>query len=78
MADRLMYIPNDDTQIFPFWRLQLVVEIFGHTTQKPANQISIEVLKVVTNKKTLLKIFGISVTYKNIVSRRILIFSGKF
>ena len=26
MADKLMYIPNDDTQRYPFCRLQLVVE----------------------------------------------------
>ena len=30
MADKLMYIPNDNTQIT--W-LQLVVETFGHTTK---------------------------------------------
>ena len=47
MADKLMYIPNDDTQNYPekllyipsddtqncpFCRLQLVVETFGHST----------------------------------------------
>ena len=32
MADKLMYIPNDDTQIQPFCRLQLVIETFGHST----------------------------------------------
>ena len=26
MADKLMYIPNDDTQNYPFCRLKLVVE----------------------------------------------------
>ena len=26
MADKLIYIPNDDTQYCPFCRLQLVVE----------------------------------------------------
>ena len=31
IADKLMYMPNDDTQIYPFWRLQLVVETFGHS-----------------------------------------------
>ena len=25
-----MYIPNEDTQSYPFYRLQLVVETFGH------------------------------------------------
>ena len=32
MADNLKYIPNDDTQNYPFCRLQLVVESFGHST----------------------------------------------
>ena len=29
MADKLMYIPNDDTQNYPLCRLPLVVETFG-------------------------------------------------
>ena len=32
MADDLMYIPNDATQNYPFCRLQLVDETFGHST----------------------------------------------
>ena len=32
MADQLMYIPDDVTQNYPFYRLQLVVETFGHST----------------------------------------------
>ena len=32
MADKLMYILNDDKQNYPFWRLQLVVETFEHLT----------------------------------------------
>ena len=33
MADKLMYIPNmDETQNYPFCRLQLVVERLGHST----------------------------------------------
>ena len=28
MADKLMYIPNDDTEYYPFCRLKLVVETF--------------------------------------------------
>ena len=32
MANKLMYIPNDDTQYYSFCRLQLVVETFGHST----------------------------------------------
>ena len=32
MAEKLMYIPYDDTQNYPLQRLQLVVEMFGHLT----------------------------------------------
>ena len=51
MADKLNYIPNDDTQNYPSFRLQLEVQIFGHS-----NQNSIKVPKVVKpiNKKPLL------------------------
>ena len=31
MADKLMCIPNDETQIYPFCRLKLVVETFQHS-----------------------------------------------
>ena len=31
MADKFMYIPNDDTQNHPLCILQLVVETFKHT-----------------------------------------------
>ena len=34
MADKLMYIHNDDTQSYSFCRLQLVVETFVHSTKK--------------------------------------------
>ena len=32
MASKLIYIPNDDAQNYPFCRLQLVVETFEHST----------------------------------------------
>ena len=32
MSDKLMYIPNDDTQKYPYYRLYVVVETFGHLT----------------------------------------------
>ena len=53
MADNLMYIPNDNTQNYPFFILQLVVETLGLNIL--TNQNSIQVSKVVkpTNKKTL-------------------------
>ena len=39
MADKLMYILNANTQNYPFYKLQLVVEMRGHSTNKPTNQI---------------------------------------
>ena len=32
IVDKLMYILNDETQNYPFFRLQLVFETFGHLT----------------------------------------------
>ena len=32
MADELIHIPNDDTQNYPLFRLQLVIEMFIHST----------------------------------------------
>ena len=32
LADKLIYIPNDDAQNYPFRRLQLVIEKFGRPT----------------------------------------------
>ena len=40
MADKSMYIPNDDTQNYLFWRLQLMVEKFEHQLNKPTQQNS--------------------------------------
>ena len=55
-----MYIPNVDTQNYPFGRLQLVVETFGQSNNKQTNYNWIKVPKVgkPTNKKTFLKDFG--------------------
>ena len=33
MADKLIYIFNNDTQNYPFYRLKLVVETFEHLTK---------------------------------------------
>ena len=45
----MIYIPNDDTQNNPFCRLQLVIEMFGHSTlwtnqfdESPKNYLAIE------------------------------------
>ena len=34
MADKLIYIPIDDTQNYPFYRLKLLVENFGTSSLK--------------------------------------------
>ena len=59
-ADKLMFILNDDTQNYLFSRLQLLVETFGHSTNEPTNQNSINVPKAVnpTNTEILFKNFG--------------------
>ena len=55
MADKLNYIPNDDTLNYPFCRLQLVVERLDTQLNEPTNQNAIKVPKVVqpTNNNTL-------------------------
>ena len=34
MGDKIMYIPNDDTQNYPFCKFQLVVKTFEHSTNE--------------------------------------------
>ena len=46
MANKLMYIPNEDTQNNPFCRLILEFETFGHFNKEPTNQKSIKDPKV--------------------------------
>ena len=52
-----MYIPNDDTQNYPFFRLKLVVETFGHSLNELTNQNLIKVVDP-TDKKMILQNFG--------------------
>ena len=57
MAYKLMYIPNNNTQNYPFCRLQLMVETYGQwALTESINQNLVKVPKVVksTNKKSLL------------------------
>ena len=58
-----MYIPNNDSQNYPFYSLQLVVEPFDTQLKEPTNQKSKKVSKVVepTDKKTSCKAIGTSV-----------------
>ena len=45
MTDKLMYIPNYDTQNYPFCRLQLVGEIFSLLHNEPIQEMSLKLLK---------------------------------
>ena len=55
MTVKLMYITDDDTQNYPLCRLQLVVEMFAHSTWWINQSKFPKVPKVVrpTNKKTM-------------------------
>ena len=56
MADKLMYIPNDNTQNCPFCNVKLVVETFEQATKYSNQSKFTKVPKIVkpTNKNTLL------------------------
>ena len=56
LRDKTFYIPNGNTQNFPFCRLQLVGERMDTQFSKPTNQHSLKVPKVVKliNKKMLI------------------------
>ena len=45
MADKLMYIFNDNTQNYPFCRLQLLVKRLDTQLNEPTNQNSTDVRK---------------------------------
>ena len=63
MDDRLMYIPSDDTQNYPFCRIKLVVAMLEHPKLWINQPKFTKVPKVVepTNKKRYYKTLGISV-----------------
>ena len=54
MTNKLMYIPNDDTQNYSFCRFQLLVEKSGLDLTEQTNRNLMKVPKAVepTNKKT--------------------------
>ena len=60
MANKFMNLPNDDAQNYPFFRLQSVVETFGHSTEWTNQSKFFSVPKVVkpTNKKHYNKTLG--------------------
>ena len=50
MADKSMYIPNDDTQNYPFFRLKIVVESSDTELDEPTNQNSIKISKFLSQR----------------------------
>ena len=59
MTDKLMFIPNDDTQKFPLSKLKLMALTFEHSTLWTKQSKFTEVPKVKPkNKKTILKTLG--------------------
>ena len=44
MADKLMYIPNVNTQNYPYSRLQFVVKTLDTHRNKPNNENSLKVV----------------------------------
>ena len=56
MYDKLIYIPNDDTQNYPFYRLQLMVEKLDTQLNELTNQNSLKVPNEIdrTSKKMIL------------------------
>ena len=62
MANKLIYIPNDDTQNYPLCRLKIVVETFEHPTELINQSKFTEVPKVVepTNKENVsIRLWGL-------------------
>ena len=61
MADKYLYIPLDDTQNYPFCRLQLVVESLETQLNRPTNQNSLKFSKFKPIRKRNLNTLGTSV-----------------
>ena len=62
MTDKLMYNPDDDTQIYPFNRLQFRVESLHIYLNEPTNQNSIKVPRVFEPTKkdnVIIKLWGL-------------------
>ena len=55
MADKLMYIPSDDTQNYRFCRLKLVAETLNDQLNKSTNQ------NLISPKKSYSKTLGTSI-----------------
>ena len=56
MANKLMYISNDDTQNYPY--LQLVVKTIGHPNNEIKNQVS-KVVEPMNKNIRIIKLWGL-------------------
>ena len=54
MDDKFIYIPNDDTQFYPFCRLHLVVKTFELNESTDFKSIKVPKVVMPTNKEMLL------------------------
>ena len=63
IGDKLMYIPNDDTQNCACCRLQLLVKSLDTQLNKPTNQNPIKISKVVNSPMSPL---SMEVTHPNV------------
>ena len=61
MADKLINIPNDDTQNYPFSRLQFSwLNHLDTQLNEPTNQNWIKVSKVVVLENVVIKLWGLA------------------
>ena len=68
MENKFMYIPNDVTQNFPFYRLHLVVKTFDAELNEPTNQNLKKSPKLLCQRiiKSYYKTLGTSVIQPNV------------
>ena len=62
IADKLMYIPNDITQKYPFFILTLLVEAFKIQRNEPTNKNLVKTLKLMSQqiRKRFKKLWGLA------------------
>ena len=78
MANKLMYILNDNTQKYPFCRVKLVVETFEQSTYEQTNQNPLKPPKWVSQRigKCYYKTLGTSVINSPLSSRSLVYLNG--
>ena len=67
MANKLMYIPNDDTQNCPFCKLKLLVETFEHPTFN-TNQTKHQSCEAGKYENVIKKLWGLMYKQSNVPS----------